>query len=84
MEDIARLQYGIVPPDYKQLIPTNGSPPPAIIAEKKYFFDCNTVDAPGVRGAFQRIDNMITSISIKLPCTKLENGKQITVTCPVN
>jgi hypothetical protein len=81
VSDIARLSYGVVPLGYKQSAPPDGSAPPPIAPGKQYFFDCNTVNAPGTRGPFQLVDNKIVRSQIHLPCLQARDGKQITVPC---
>ena len=84
IQDIGQLTYGIVPKGYTQSIPSDGSAPPPILQGKQYFFDCNTVNAPGTRGSFQLIDGKVVPSQINLPCMTLRNGKEVTVPCLAN
>ena len=81
IKDIRQLTYGVVPKGYKQLSPSDGSAPLPIVQGKQYFYDCETVNAPGSRGPFQLIDGKAVLSQINLPCTRERNGKQVTVPC---
>jgi len=81
VEDISRLTYGVVPPGYKQRIPANGSAPPAIISGRKYFFHCDTTNAPTAAGGFQVAAGKVVPLKLGLPCIGGSNGKNVTVPC---
>jgi hypothetical protein len=82
VEEISQLTYGVVPPRYKQTISKDGSPPPAIIPGRAYFFDCETTDAPIARGAFQVNAGKAVPVVVRMPCLEVREGKWVTVPCP--
>ena len=52
IEEIAAVQYGVVPAGYKQNYPGNGVGPPALVRGNKYEYWFNTADAPHARNYF--------------------------------
>ena len=84
LRKIRRINYGVIPSGYKQTIPADGSAPQAILAGRDYFFDCDTVNAPGSRGSFQLQNNKMVATKIQLPCQEMQGGKETTVRCPKN
>jgi hypothetical protein len=50
---IKRITYGVVPEGYVQIIPTNGTSPPKLEANKKYGYLFVTADAPHGHGYFE-------------------------------
>jgi tellurite resistance protein TerC len=52
IEDIGAVQYGVVPPGYKQTHPDNGTGPAGLAAGNKYEYWVDTSDAPHARNYF--------------------------------
>ena len=80
---IGRLTFGIVPPNYKQTVPSVRSPS-AIVLSNEYFFDIFTVNAPTLTGGFKIVNGKATQIQLDLPCLQSHDGKHITVPCARN
>ncbi|MGC2832494.1 MAG: hypothetical protein WB994_22865 [Candidatus Acidiferrum sp.] len=81
VEEIQKLSYGSIPQGYKQSYPENGVPAPPIQAERFYFFDCNTTNAPQASGFFVVHDGRTISAKVKTPCWTTRNGKWVSVPC---
>ena len=78
---VDRITYGIVPQRFTQTIPANGSAPIAIVPGKPYFFEMETVNAPGASGGFEVRNGKVADIHLGLPCLQLQSGKEMTVPC---
>lgn len=81
VESLGDLTYGVVPPGYKQKIPTGGVAPAALIPGRTYFFECSTTNAPGVSGGFQLINGKPALVQVRLPCLQARDRKEVTVPC---
>jgi hypothetical protein len=82
VEDVDRVTYGVIPPGYKQKIPPDGSASAANLQGRKYYFHCETTNAPTASGGFQVDNGKANSIVIGLPCLERRDGREMTVPCP--
>lgn len=52
VEEVGSVQYGVVPPGYKQIYPANGAAPAPLAKGSKYEYWCDTANAPHARKYF--------------------------------
>ena len=56
VEEVGTITYGVVPEDFKQIVPKNEESPMTLRSGNKYKFNVVTGNAPGVKGYFEMKD----------------------------
>jgi hypothetical protein len=81
VETIGLLYYGKIPKGYKQDVPTSGDPAGSLLAERDYFFEALTTDAPPISGFFRVENGKVVPSKVKTPCWSTKNGDWVKSPC---
>lgn len=63
VEQLRRIQYGVVPNGYKQKYPEQGAPPPDLEPGQTYEYWLETTDAPRAHGYFEIRDGRAVELA---------------------
>lgn len=80
IRDLGSITYGVVPPEYVQVIPKVGSPPP-LTEGQRYFFHVDTTNAEGAAGFVEIRNSQAIQTHGGGPCFGLKDGKWFRAPC---
>lgn len=62
VDDIGSIKYGVIPEGYKQVYPEKGAAPPNLVAEEKYEYWFQIINAPHARAYFTIRNNQAVEL----------------------
>ena len=78
---LGSITYGVVPEDYVQIRPKDGTPPP-LKEGQKYFYFVETTNAAGAGGYLEIKNSRAVETTGSGPCFQDNYGKWVLVPCP--